>query len=88
MNSPQPDPLIPLANHIADLVWARIQSKMQEHERAELLSVPAAARRLGVSRGTAHNLINSGQIPARVTRRIGRRVLVVAAELERWCRQQ
>lgn len=44
-------------------------------------SVPQAATLLGINRNTAYELVACGEIPSI---RLGRRVLVVRAEFERW----
>lgn len=46
-------------------------------------SVAEAAKRLGVSRGYAYELIRRGEFPAPV-RTVGARVVVVRADLERF----
>ena len=44
-------------------------------------TVEEVARRLGLGRSATYDAIRRGQIPAR---RIGRRILIPRAELERW----
>jgi excisionase family DNA binding protein len=43
-----------------------------------LISVPAAARLLGISRAAAYRFASAGELP---TKRLGRRVYVVSARL-------
>lgn len=57
---------------------------MQEYQTL-CLPVDAVARRLGISRGLAYELANSPGFPAV---RIGRRLLVPVAGLERWLAEQ
>ena len=53
-----------------------------------LLSVPAAAKRLSICKDKLYAMIASGELPAKVVRRIGRRTLIVAGELDRWLSAQ
>jgi len=46
------------------------------------ISIPEAARRLGISRGHAYELAAADMFPVRIIR-AGRRVLVPVAEVER-----
>ncbi len=43
-----------------------------------LISVPSAARLIGISRAAAYRFASSGELP---TRRLGRRIYVVSARL-------
>jgi predicted DNA-binding transcriptional regulator AlpA len=43
-----------------------------------LISVPAAARLIGISRAAAYRFASSGELP---TKRLGRRIYVVSARL-------
>ncbi|NKE62952.1 helix-turn-helix domain-containing protein [Lentzea sp. PSKA42] len=52
---------------------------MTEQQPA-LISVPAAAELLGISRASAYRYADAGQLPG--VRRFGRRVYVVRARLE------
>lgn len=45
------------------------------------LTVPEVARLLGISRNEAYLAVQRGEIPAR---RIGRRIVIPRAALERW----
>lgn len=54
-------------------------------KEAICLSVPELAKRLGISRVGAYQLANSAGFP---TVRIGRRLLVPVAALERWLEEQ
>ena len=56
---------------------------MEQHERLTL-TVPEVAARLGLSRNGAYEAVATGQIPAI---RIGRRVLVPRAALDRLLEQ-
>jgi excisionase family DNA binding protein len=84
------DPLQPLAEAIAERVWAQLQQRLSDMDAGsvQLLSIPEAARRIGIKKTKMHELVSSGEIPAKLTRRIGRRVLIVASELERWASAQ
>lgn len=84
------DALQPLADAIAERVWARLQDKLsaRDSESVHLIGVPEAARRLGIKKTKMHQMIASGEIPEKLTRRIGRRLLVVSAELDRWVSAQ
>lgn len=55
---------------------------MAQVERATY-SIPEAARRLGVSRGLAYELVRRGEFPSR-TLTIGTRIVVVRDDLERY----
>ena len=57
----------------------------REEPQRLVLTVPEAARRLGIGRNQAYALARSGRIPAI---RLGRRLLVPAAALERWLEEQ
>jgi excisionase family DNA binding protein len=80
--------LDPLAEAIAGLLWEKLQQRFSSRENTELLSVPAAAKRLSISKTKLHSMISAGDIPAKLVRRIGRRTLIVASELERWVSAQ
>jgi excisionase family DNA binding protein len=67
------NPLDPLADANADRIRARIQARLAEPEQVSLLSVPAAAKRLGISKTKLYGMIASGEMPAKLMRRIGRR---------------
>jgi predicted DNA-binding transcriptional regulator AlpA len=47
------------------------------------MSVPQAARKLGISRGLAYELVAADQFPVRVIRAGSRRILVPIAEVDR-----
>ena len=68
---------------IADRVAARLAERAAP-ARCKLLNVRQAAERIGRSSAAVRHLVNSGQIPARVTKRMGRRVFLIAEELDRW----
>ena len=57
----------------------RSESTRNDQERL-CLSVPEAAKILGISRGLAYELARSGQLPAV---RLGRRLLISRTALER-----
>lgn len=77
-----------LADAIAAVVWARLQDRFSEREHVNLLSVPAAAKRLGISKTKLHSMLASGEVPAKLVRHIGRRTLIVSGELDRWVSAQ
>lgn len=81
-------PIDPLADAIAERVWARIEQRLAEKESVQLLSIPAAAKRLDISKTKLHSMIASGEFPAKLIRRIGRRTLVIVGELDRWISAQ
>lgn len=83
------DALQPLADAIAERVWARIQDRLAERDaKAHLIGITDAAARIGVGKTKMYAMLSTGEIPEKLTRRIGRRVLIVAAELERWAAAQ
>lgn len=82
-----PDPLMPLADAIADRVWVRLQEKFVARD-AQLVSVPTAARKLGISKTKLRSMIGSGEFPEKAIRRIGRRVMVAVSEMDRWASAQ
>jgi excisionase family DNA binding protein len=53
---------------------------MEEADSPVTLTIPQAAKRLGVSRNSAYQAARRGEIP---TIRIGKRILVPVAALER-----
>ena len=65
--------------------WARLTAPTPTHpERDELLSVPEAARRLGVSEDYLYR--HSGEYP--FTRRQGRKLLFSALGIDKYIRQE
>jgi len=84
------DDLQPLADAIAERIWARLQDKLaaRESTNIHLIAIPEAAHRLGIKKTKLHQMIASGEIPPKLIRRIGRRVLVVTSELDRWVAAQ
>jgi excisionase family DNA binding protein len=78
-----------LADAIADRIWARLQDKLDERgSPVYLIGIPEAAQRIGIKKTKMHQMIASGEIPGKLTRRIGRRVLIVSSELDRWIAAQ
>lgn len=77
------NPLDPLASAIADLVWVKIQEKFVARD-VKLISVLEASKRVGVSDTKMRRMISDGEFPEKCTRRIGRRVMVIVPELDRW----
>lgn len=51
-------------------------------QQPALISVPAAAELLGISRASAYRYADAGQLPG--VKRFGRRVYVVRAQLEKF----
>ena len=76
--------LAPLADAIADLVWHRLQDRLEGRAQSNLMNVPSVAKRLGISRTKVYQMIATGELPATVVRRIGRRTLIASCELDRW----
>lgn len=56
-----------------------LENTMADVDRPALVSVPEAARMLGISRASAYRYADSGLLPG--VRRLGRRVYVVRARL-------
>jgi excisionase family DNA binding protein len=82
-----------LASAILEDVKRQLDLERPQHEPERVEppvalshSVPAAAKRLGISRSHLYELIRAGKGP-RVTR-LGRRTLITEQELERWIREQ
>lgn len=57
----------------------RLENTMVDVDRPALVSVPEAARMLGISRASAYRYADAGLLPG--VRRLGRRVYVVRARL-------
>lgn len=72
-----------LAKEIAEVVWVHLQDKFVSRD-AQLVSIPEAARKLGISRTKLRDMITSEEFPVKCIRRIGSRVMVVVSEMERW----
>jgi excisionase family DNA binding protein len=51
---------------------------------ADLITLPEAARRLGIGIDTAKKLVRSGEFPGGAALRVGRQVRVSVPRLERW----
>lgn len=73
-----------MADAIAERVWAKLEDRLADTQAHQLLSVPEAAGRLGIGRTKLHGMIASGEFPTKAVRHIGRRVLIHAAEMDRW----
>ena len=69
---------------LADKIAARLAPTVVAPPAGKLLNVKQAAERIGRSAPAIRHLVNSGQIPARVVKRMGRRVFLVTEELDRW----
>jgi excisionase family DNA binding protein len=75
---------------IADRVVARLQEKClvvaSSNPEPRLLDIKHAAVRMGRSVSTVRQMIGSGELPRHVVKQVGRRVMVIVAELDEWLR--
>jgi excisionase family DNA binding protein len=77
-----------LAEKVAQRVLAALNGKAVGGSDRKLLDIKQAALYLSRSPSTVRHLIATGEIPASVLKRFGRRIYLSKAELDRWVEAQ